>query len=146
MNENGKCPHCEVESWGSFLCDECRQAQADKMVVEEILITDSQFEELKEYYSGDTLMNNKVRGVFKHEGRLFINHGGGHDYCSCGEIVPLDQHDEPAIPYDLLTKFNGSGGFFHGNNQLVEWRGDQYVQIPYRQYKFKIGIRQATMF
>lgn len=146
MNENEKCPRCGAESFAGFLCDDCREKQRDKMVVEEIFITDQQFEELGEMYSGDTLQNNKVRGVFKYEGRLFINHGGNSVYCSCGEIVPVSQHDEPAIPYDELSRINGSGGFFHGNNQLVEWRNEKYVQIPYHQYIFKIGIRQGMLF
>lgn len=142
----GYCPVCNCEMDMIWICDECRTTQNEKVETKEMLITDAQFAILGKMYSGDTLQNDKVRGVFEYEGRLFINHGGTTNYCSCGEIVPTEQCTDPALSYNDLSRINGTGGFFHGNNQRIEYRDQVYQQIPYKQYVFKIGIRQGVLF
>ena len=142
----GYCPVCNKEMDMIWICDDCREIQNSKVIVTEMLISDTQFAKLKKMYSGDTLQKNKVRGILKHEGRMFINHGGTTDYCNCGEIVLSSLCDDPALDYNDCSRINGTGGFFHGNNQRIEYRGEVYQQIPYMQYHFKIGIRQTTLF
>lgn len=146
-----ECPLCHRPSKWAMICDECQEKQSSKVNTHLILIPEPKYEELDEIYSGDTLTDDRARGLFEWEGDLYVNHGAGYydgewRGLSCGRVIPVEQHDGPVYSYGELDFKNGSGGFFHGNNQLVKYRGKEYVQIPYEQYIFRIGMRQESLF
>ena len=95
-------------------------------------------------------MNDKIRGMIVYEGQYYVNRGGSTGYFYAAPVVPADSWDGPKLTYNELSPHNGSGGNFHGNYQIVHWKGDDYVTLPYQITRFfKIDepvYKQQTLF
>lgn len=157
--ENGICPICEGDSgWThNWVCKDCVNKQLEKMEYEEITIPLRQFEEYTEILSCQSMSENKAKGIITIGTRLFIVTGAismggnkGWQELHGHEVIPFELHDGPTHEYNQLTYVNGSGGYFHSNNQKFSCRGKEYVVKPYLQVKFLPGednrVTQESLF
>jgi len=138
MSFKGNCPICEVKTSCGFLCDDCAKEQADKMVMHEFTISLDKYDEYAKLVSCAHMIDNKAKGVIQYKGKLYVITGAigaGSNKRDCSlhahEVVPLEHHEGPTYTYAQCGNVNGSGGYFHSNNQRFSCKGKKYVVVPY---------------
>lgn len=149
-----KCPLCGVKSRAGFLCKDCVKKQSSKMIKVEVGLPEHIYQEVEDGMDAAALGENRARAVIKWEGKYYIatgcvyygkNSGKDKEYCG-HEVIPLELHEGPTYTYDQLQRVNGTGGYFHGNNQQFACRGKKWVIVPYVKVIFTKTTHQPAMF
>jgi hypothetical protein len=78
-------------------------------------------EKVKSYYSGDSLTQDKVRGLYTHEGKHYLVLSLKGDVCGCVEVIKSDiqglTHHEASL---MRNYFDGYCGDWKPSAELLE--------------------------
>jgi hypothetical protein len=125
------CVKCGAEnSYG--LCMECTRKENDKVVYTRIEIPADLWDEWQHLYSGDTMMENRARGIVDYKRKFYVVFGTTETELHLHEVVLRQFHDGPTLDYRGCIKTNIGGGPFFGNNHLFKCGRDEWVVQPYK--------------
>lgn len=132
------CPICKSEKKNNYLCKSCQEEQLSKMQTIKIEVPMELYLKYSKIISCQEMGENRAKGVITRGSELYVITGavggGNQEHWSslhAHKVIPAELHNGPTYKYEQLTQVNGSGGYFHSNNQLFACRGKEYVVIPY---------------
>lgn len=155
LNHEYPCIKCgKPYRWGG-LCDECTRAANAAVVYTKVEVPAEQFDSWDGLYSGDTLMENRARGLIHYKNKSYVVTGGVsgrtiQPVLIAHEVVPQDSWHGEHYFYSQLIVHNGSGGPFHSNYQRFSAERGMWVILPNQVTEFtrkdEPTYQQASMF